>query len=93
MSDDLPMDRQAERSGLRVTLYDLVAAVNDSIAPNNDRLVAHIVADLLRRNGARFSRRAPGADGTGAPAEAGRPWVEQNRPGSPAAVLLLPWVR
>jgi hypothetical protein len=48
---------------MTVTLYDLIAAVNDSIEPGEEKLVGDIVIGLLRRNRAKYLRRVPGARG------------------------------
>jgi hypothetical protein len=38
------------------TLYDLIAALNDAIAPSDEACVAPLVADLLRAGHARWLR-------------------------------------
>ena len=38
---------------IQTTLYDLIAAVNETLAPNEDRIVTEIVMDLLNTANAR----------------------------------------
>lgn len=56
----------ASESVVYTTLYDLVAAVNDAIAPGEEACVTPIVAHLLRAGQARFLRHV----------EVERLWVE-----------------
>jgi hypothetical protein len=58
MIDDVttPERARATRRVVYTTLYDLIAAVNDAIAPEEEACVTPIVAHLLRTGHARFLR-------------------------------------
>jgi hypothetical protein len=75
---------------MTTTLYDLITAVNDSIAPGDDELVARVVTGLLRRNRAKYSRRVFGAP---AESETSAPTKSDVPSGSRPKVLPLPVIR
>lgn len=78
---------------LTVTLYDLVAAVNDSIGPGDDKLVADVVTDILRQNRAKYHGRVPGGSGSWAESATSTPIQGDVPSDSKPKVLLLPSVR
>jgi len=58
MIDDVttPERARATRCVVYTTLYDLIAAVNDAIAPGEEACVTPMVVHLLRTGHARFLR-------------------------------------
>lgn len=52
----IPGREDATRAVVYTTLYDLIAAVDEAIAPGEEDCVAPIVAHLLRAGHARFLR-------------------------------------
>jgi hypothetical protein len=46
-----------DRPIIQTTLYDLIAAVNETLNPNEDRIVTAIVMDLLNTGNARRVNR------------------------------------
>ena len=52
----VPERAETTRPVVYTTLYDLIAAVNEAIAPGEEDLVAPIVAHLLRAGRARLLR-------------------------------------
>ena len=52
----IPGREDATRAVVYTTLYDLIAAVDDAIAPSEEDYVAPIVAHLLRAGYAHFLR-------------------------------------
>jgi hypothetical protein len=58
--DDVTASERADASATIVytTLYDLIASVNNAIAPGEEACVVPIVAHLLRTGHAHFLRRS-----------------------------------
>jgi hypothetical protein len=47
-----------DHNRIQTTLYDLIAGVNETVKPNDDRFVAEILMDMLNAGHAKFQRNS-----------------------------------